>query len=125
MNKILIYIKGSYSVVRKKLKWSVALLKCKDKNAILSVYLIMCWVKKLYVKSDGQGQDETVVCKKLIREHFSGKPKDLPDEIQEEFTELHNDTNFWDPFESGVNMESLWCMFGDFLTVFPTTFLCE
>nr|CAD7424202.1 unnamed protein product [Timema monikensis] len=38
----------------------------------------------------------------------SVKPKDLPDEIQEEVIELQNDCSFRDSFESGVNMEELW-----------------
>nr|CAD7445448.1 unnamed protein product [Timema bartmani] len=55
------------------------------------------------------GKNESEFIKKLIRNPFSDKPKDLPDEIREEVIELQSDSNFRDSFESGVNMEELWC----------------
>ena len=72
----------------------------------------------------------------MIRNLFNIKPKDLPDNIQEEVIELQNDSNFKDSFESGVNLEELWCRKAisypnirqaalRYLMVFSTTFLCE
>ena len=82
------------------------------------------------------GSSETQAIKKLIRNPFIVKPKDLPDNIQEEVIELQNDSNFKDSFESGVNLEELWCKKAisypnirqaalRYLMVFSTTFLCE
>nr|CAD7455230.1 unnamed protein product [Timema tahoe] len=45
----------------------------------------------------------------VVRNTFSVKPKNLPDEIQEEVIKLQNDSNFRDSFNSGVNVEELCC----------------
>ncbi|KAK9745187.1 hypothetical protein QE152_g7170 [Popillia japonica] len=50
---------------------------------------------------------ETEAIKKLIRNPLIVKPKDIPDNIQEEVIELQNDSNFKDSFESGVSLEEL------------------
>nr|CAD7258376.1 unnamed protein product [Timema shepardi] len=42
----------------------------------------------------------TITNEKLIRNPFSVKPKDLPDEIQEEVIKLQNDSSFRDSYES-------------------------
>lgn len=55
-----------------------------------------------YLPEYGQGQDENEACKKLIYNPFNVKPKDLPDKIQNEVTELQNDSKFRDLFEYGV-----------------------
>nr|CAD7443139.1 unnamed protein product [Timema bartmani] len=52
---------------------------------------------------------ESEFTKKLIRNPFNVKPKDLPDEFQEKVIELQNNSSFRDSFEFGVNMEESWC----------------
>lgn len=78
----------------------------------------------------GQGQAETEVCTKLIRNPFRFNRKNLPDDIQEDVIELQYDCNFRDWIESGRNHMENSCGFlskssTNCVTVFSTTFLCK
>jgi hypothetical protein len=72
----------------------------------------------------------------MIRNPFSCKVTDVPNDIQEELIELQNDNDFKDTFESGTNLEELWCRKAisypnvreialRYLVLFSTTYLCE
>nr|CAD7411531.1 unnamed protein product [Timema poppensis] len=50
------------------------------------------------------GKNESEFIKKPFQNPFSVKPKDLPDEIQEEVIELQNNSNFKDLFKSGLRV---------------------
>lgn len=79
---------------------------------------------------------ETQIIKKMIRNPFSCNVTDVPDDIQEELIELQNDNDLKDTFESGTNLEELWCRKAisypnvreialRYLVLFSTTYLCE